>query len=283
MGMLDSMGDRMSPEGGPVFHCTMDDFGTCDKDGVRGFAGYVASKECWDNFNFHWDLVLKQFDLEYLHTAEFLKRMSSGLIGTDAKPRDDEDDYNILRPFLKVVREEIFNPGGFGVIVVTECAAYDALTDQEKLWVRPPGRNSFEMLIAGVCQRLSPQLGRHNPIAFQVDESDKADHLLTILKTYIVLKKQNPLYKKSLGGITFADDKMLRSLQAADMLGNLALKAWRRQKADEVWPKSAILAITNDGKTSPYARSYDKDRLKLIAATRKARGAKIPLLSDFDI
>jgi hypothetical protein len=38
MGMLDLMRDGEKIGDSAVFHCSMDDFGTCENDGVRGFA-----------------------------------------------------------------------------------------------------------------------------------------------------------------------------------------------------------------------------------------------------
>lgn len=222
-----------------VFHCSMDDFGTCENDGVRGFAGYVASKECWDNFNAAWDAPLNYVGSESLHTARYLNDFP--LIGD--KPKSDEDVYRILEPFLNVVRREILWRGGFGVIVLTECLGYEPLSNKEKIWLHPPERHSLEMLIGAVCQKVSPVLGRHNPIAFQIDETDSPDNAMAVLECYTILKKQNDLYRKSLGGICFADDTMLRPLQAADMLGNLALKGWRRHKIDKAWPIALVQAI----------------------------------------
>ena len=166
--ILDLIGDTKR-EGDDVYHCSMDDFGTCEQDGIRGFAGYVAEKDCWNNFNTRWQEVLDERGLEYLHTAKYLNKFP--LFGD--QPLSDEDTYRILEPFLKVVRGEILERGGFGIIVFTECAGYDALKNAEKIWIRPPARNSFEMFIGYACKIVSPVLGRHNPIAFQIDETDR--------------------------------------------------------------------------------------------------------------
>jgi len=54
---------------------------------------------------------------------------------------------------------------------------------------------------------------------------------------------------------------MLRPLQAADMLGNLALKGWRRHKADKAWPIALAQVITKDENTAPFQvpASIDRD------------------------
>jgi hypothetical protein len=279
MDMLELIRDGGKVGESLVFHCSMDDFGTCENDGVRGFAGYVASKECWDRFNSRWDEALNVYGQEYLHTARFLNQFP--LIGD--KPKSDEDDYRILEPFLQVVRGEILQRGGFGVIVITECSGYESLSNKEKIWIRPPARHSLEMLIGAVCQKVSPVLGRHNPIAFQIDETDSPDNAMEVLESYTILKKQSDLYRKSLGGICFADDTMLRALQAADMLGNLALKGWRRHKIDKGWPVALVQAIAKNDKDQPFARAYDESMLRGVANVRKMRHQKAMLQSDLDI
>src|ERR1700683_146854 len=179
MGMLDLIRDGEKRGESTVFHCSMDDFGTCAQDDIRGFAGYVANDECWRKFNNGWQQVLDSLGLEFLHTAQYLHDFP--LIGP--QPLSDEDVYRILEPFLRVARGEILERGGFGVIVLTECSGYESLSNEEKIWIRPPARNSLEMLIGAVCKQVSPVLGRHNPIAFQIDETDSPDNAMEVLES----------------------------------------------------------------------------------------------------
>lgn len=276
---MDVLGLIAMPSGDQrVYHATFDDFGTRKLDGIRGFAGYVATDQQWRDFNSHWQAVLDEKQIGFLHTAEYLN--SFPLIGN--LPKTDEDDYLILSPFINAVRTHIINPGGFGIIIVTECAGYDAMSKSERAWVREPFLNSFEGFIGVTCLQVSPSLGRHNPIAFQVDESDVADTTVALLRTYTTLKKQNELYRKSLGGICFVDDKMHRPAQAADMLANLALKGWKRQKQDKVWPIGLRNAIARDERTPLLALSYDEVILKGMAEHRRQRAQKDMRLSDFE-
>lgn len=277
---MDVLGLMALPSDGDkcMYHATFDDFGTCELDGIRGFAGYVATDQQWRDFNRHWDGALAEIQMDFLHTAEYLNTFT--LIGD--KPKTDEDDYLILSPFINVVRTHIINPGGFGVIIVTECAGYDALSKGEKAYIRKPLINSFESFIGIICSQVSPSLGRHNPIAFQVDETDVAETTVDLLRTFIALKKQNDLYRKSLGGICFVDDKMHRPAQAADMLANLALKGWRKHKQNQVWPIGLRNAIARDDHTPLLALSYDEMILKGMAESRKQRAQKGIHLSEFE-
>jgi hypothetical protein len=158
-----------------------------------------------------------------------------------------------------------------------------ALSNEEKMWIRPPARNSLEMLIGAVCKLVSPVLGRHNPIAFQIDETDSPDNAMEVLESYTILKKQSDLYRRSLGGICFADDTMLRPLQAADMLGNLALKGWRRHKEDKFWPVALEQAIAKDKNAVPFTRAYDETILRYVVNVRRMQHRKAMQLSDLDL
>ena len=279
MGMLGLIKEGEKVGESAVFHCSMDDFGTCENDGVRGFAGYVATDECWKGFNASWQAVLDYLGLESLHTARYLNQFP--LIGD--KPKSEEDDYRILELFLQAVRGEILERGRFGVIVLTECSGYESLNNEEKIWIRPPARHSLEMLIGTVCKQVSPVLGRHNPIAFQIDETDSPDNAMEVLESYTILKKQNDHYRRSLGGICFADDTMLRPLQAADMLGNLALKGWRRHKIDKAWPIALERAIAKNAEALPFVHAYDESLLRGVANARRMRHQKAMRQSDLDV
>jgi len=102
-----------------------------------------------------------------------------------------------------------------------------------------------------VCGEVSQVLSWANPIAFEIDETDVPKNAGELLQSFVTLKKQNDVYRESLGALCFVDDKMLRALQAADLLGNLSVKAWRSQKANTAWPKSLDLAIALDVTVPP--------------------------------
>jgi hypothetical protein len=276
MGMLDSMDDKMSPEGRLVFHCTLDDIGTCEADGVRGCVGYVGQKAQWDRFNSQWDTVLNGFGLDYLHTSKFLH--DTNLIGPS---KNEGDDLLILEPFINVARRHLLDQNGFGIVVITDCAGYKALTDTEKKVIRPPLRHSFEILIGAACREISPDLSRANPIAFEVDETDVPKTALELLESFIYLKKQNEQYRASLGALCFVDDKMLRAAQAADMLGNLALKGWRNRQTTGHWPPALRAAVSRtDGTLAVKAIIHDGGTLKRIAANRIRYKTKITSISE---
>lgn len=152
--------------------------------------GYVAPKAQWDSFNWKWEQALRSRSLDYLHTSHYLESLKL------YRDSPDVDVYKALEPFIAVIQSEIINSAGFGVCAITECAAWDALSNDEKKWIRAPELNSFETAIGFACIRVGPYLSRSNPIAIQMDESVNAAELY---ERYRILKQQNQTYRESLG------------------------------------------------------------------------------------
>jgi len=252
-----------------VYHFSADDVGTCRKDGISAVVGYVASKQQWDYFNGCWQRELDKAGIPFLHTSKHLSTFP--LIG--GSPTDD-DVYNILKPFIEVVQNVIFRPPanvsrpGFGVCVITPCGAYDQLTLDEKRYIREPELNSFEMAVGLSCFNLKNDLSDANPIAVQMDESEE---IARFCSRYLALKRENETLRKYLGAICFADDEKHRPIQAADMLGNLTLRAWRNHLAGKDDPLAfRCLVFPDEGQASPLARLIcDAEKLRTWAKMRK--------------
>jgi hypothetical protein len=222
---------------------------------------------------------LDNFGLDHLHTTKFLH--STNII---EKVRTDEDDYKILAPFIRVVQQQLLDPAeGFAVTVLTDCEAYNQLTNEEKRVIRPPLRHSFEIMIGSVCKIVSPVLSRANPIAFEVDETDVPKAASDLLESFIYLKKQSDLYRKSLGGLCFVDDKMLRAAQAADLLGNIVLKGWRKKTVDDYYsPSMRALLSRSDGTQRSIFLWQDQAALRKIAAQRIDNHRKFTNVSELE-
>lgn len=116
---------------------------------------------------------------------------------------------------------------------------------------------------------MSPQ----NPIAIQFDESSDACRLYGCYKK---AKEINPTFREHLGAIAFVDDKKHPPVQAADMLGNLALKAWRRGLGGlEAPPAFDDLVIQTEGIRNCDFLIYREPELKALAAHRMAVHSRI--------
>lgn len=269
MGMLDDCGQPR--ERRPMVHATFDDVGTREKDGMSAVVGYVAYRETWHKFNFRWRVTLAQLNMPYLHTSTYLHGFP--LIGGDGMT--DDDVHRILLPFTSAIREQLIDDGAFGVSVVTEWDGYEGLTDKEKKFIRPPDIHSFEMAISLAYRNMSNAFDVDNCMAIQMDESHDVPKLY---KSYEVFKSKNPVVRNYLGAICFCDDKLHAPIQAADLLGNLLLKAWRSYKLDGSWPKAFRELAIPDGRPNVVQVVYDYSSLKNLAAKRMAETDRMAIL-----
>ncbi len=147
--MLNGSDSRMITQ----IHATLDDVGNCKKDGMSAVAGYVAYSEDWKKFNWRWGMSLQQLGEDYLHTTHYLRRF-----WLSDKAITDDDICLILAPFIAAVQDTLLSGGAVPICVITECEAYERLTDIEKKYIRPPDEHSFEVAVMLSCRAI-----RHPP------------------------------------------------------------------------------------------------------------------------
>lgn len=256
-----------------MMHASLDDVGQRKEDGMCAVVGYAANRERWARFNLRWMAILGSHGLTYLHTSEYLNLIPN----VDGRPLSDADIVNTLQPFTNVINEEITNGNtndGFGICVVTECAAYDALTNEEKTVIKKPEVHSFEMAVSLAANQVKDDLRGGSLMALQFDETKDAAKLYN---SYKWLKEKNDTLREHLSGICFVDDKKHPPAQAADMLGNLTLKAWRRWKGGKDTPPAFRNLAFPDGieNKNVLVRIYNTEKLKSLATLRLERKASI--------
>jgi hypothetical protein len=250
-------------------HATLDDVGNCKKDGISAVVGYVAYREAWNKFNWRWMMTLEQLKRPFLHTAEYLNQfpLADGRI-------TGEDICLILAPFIEAVKGTLLAEGAVPICVITECAAYDQLTAQEKKYIRPPEENSFEIAVAVACRVLRNPLNISDSIAIQMDESVNAPRLYS---RYEAMKRENDELKSHLGAICFCDDRRHPPVQAADMLGNVVLKSFRKFESGGDMPRALRELTFVDGQSRLRIWRYDLDNLHRLAQLRLQRAARMEM------
>lgn len=252
-------------------HATLDDVGTCGKDGMCAAAGYVAYSSAWKDFNWRWMMTLGQLGLSHLHTARYLNEFP--LVGRSG-PLGDEDICMILAPFIGAVKDSLLANGAFPICVITECAAYDALTPQQKKYIRPPEEHSFECAVGLACFCLNNQLNISDRIAIQMDESANAPRLYS---RYHALKRENQAMKDHLTALCFCDDHGHPPVQAADMLANVVLKTWRTVTANGDVSRAFRELTMTQGAPRMRILHYDAARLSAFANKRIAAKNRMEL------
>jgi hypothetical protein len=242
-------------------HSTLDDVGNCGKDGMSAVVGYVAYRDAWNKFNWRWLITLEQLKRPYLHTAHYLNEFP--LLG--GKGIDDEAICLILAPFIEAVKATLLAEGAIPVCVITDCDAYDQLTAKEKKFVRPPEENSFEMAIRLSCEALGHKFNISDAVAIQMDESRNAPCLYA---RYEAMKRENEFMKNHLSALCFCDDKRHPPVQAADMLGNVLLKSWRKADSGGELPRAFRELTVVNGAPKTKMLHFDQQNLRALAQRR---------------
>jgi len=261
-GILDMLGGTSS-KGVLVIqiHSTLDDVGTCGNDGMSAVVGYVAYSEAWKKFNGRWLFTLAQLHRDYLHTAKYLSEFP--LVG--GRGMTDDDICLILAPFIEAVKGALLAEGGIPVCVITDCDAYDQLSANEKKFIRPPEENSFEWAIKLSCEALEHKFNLSDAVSIQMDESANAPRLYSC---YEAMKRESEFMKQHLGALCFCDDRRHPPVQAADMLGNVLLKSWRKAASGGELPRAFRELTFSDGAPKTKMLHFNVRNLRALAQRR---------------
>jgi hypothetical protein len=245
----------------------LDDVGTCGKDGMSAVVGYVAFSEDWRKFNSRWLLTLAQLQMKYLHTAKYLNEFP--VVGGKL---DDEVICLILAPFIEAVKHTLLEGGAIPICVITDCDAYEKLSEKEKKFVRPPEENSFEIALLHSRHSLKSDMLIEDAISVQMDESSNVPRLY---QRYQWMKQQRDDLRENMGAICFLDDKRHPPVQAADMLGNILLKTWRIAESGVKLPQSLRELTFWNGKPRLQIVHFDAHNLRVLAKKRMDSGDKL--------
>lgn len=271
-GLLDMLGAGMSGQPEIVqLHATLDDVGSCGKDGISAVAGYVAYSSDWKKFSWRWMMSLGQLNRSYLHTSKYLNEFP--LVGRNG-PLDDEDICVILAPFIETVKDALLGNGGVPICVITECDAYDKLTREQKKFVRPPEEHSFEIALSLAASCLKSEMNISDRIAVQMDESANAPKLYS---RYEAMKRECSVMKSHLTALCFCDDQGHPPVQAADMLANVVLKTWRDIVSGGNGSRAFRELTTTQGIPRMRLSYYDAARLSAFADKRMTGKGRMDL------
>lgn len=193
-------------------HVFIDDSNTFSKNGFMCLAGLMADDESWEVFCERWHTLLNKFNLDIMHTSDFL--------AGQGEYRDInlsyEDRIDILREFLDVIREET----QCGVFCAIHAHEYrDVLSHTKKklkaeeFLFRRIMRRSFDYMI---------ETKSVESIGVWLDDSNVTSS--RFLSIWTSTKKNWQFSRTMLASIAFGDDRALPQLQAADVLANVLVR-----------------------------------------------------------
>jgi hypothetical protein len=247
-----------------VMHLIIDD--SAPGDGSHQFlVGLVASDSGWESLAEKWSAGLQALDLPFLHTSDFLS--GTGDHRTWNKQSSETDRIAVIRRFGEIIPHHVMA----GIIIGVDAWAFDQIFLQDKKKISCP-MFAFDRLLSYAIDSMQ-KAGVDEPISLLVDDSSHA------MKFYGLWRKAREIHsfaRKYLCSITFADDKKIVPLQAADLVAAIVLR--EHQRRDAAWransPYKGILPLHPNGGYNVHSERWERDDIvKHAAMIREAAKA----------
>ena len=217
-------------------HAYFDDAKTYGRSDITLLAGYVADNPEWDVLAREWNILLNKHRIKRLHTADFLTAKSSEY----AEYADDKCSHqrrvDILREFFVPIRKHIL----CAFIVAVDILAYRFVFESVRKKLSP---DMFCFI------RLMNLIMRHMemwtdpfPLNLVFDDSPRSKRFHEL---YRVRKSNDPAFDAGVASITFADDRLVPAVQAADLLACVMSKETHKPIANWM-DDSPFVDILND-------------------------------------
>lgn len=206
-----------------TFTCFLDDSKDRSQEVAVVSAGFVGTKDDWEQLRSSWKATLKKHGLEYFKSSEYY-----GLSGQFAKFRSAEypcpkgrEAAQQMRSELQAVLGNHPRIRGLGVLIV--------INDFHRVMSRPEARgiippNPYHIAFNSVLDRTVKNVvswSKHGVVAFV---HDSGPDYASLRSSYEEFKKRNPNRARRIAGFSPMDDKEHPELQAADMMANYAMQ-----------------------------------------------------------
>lgn len=215
-------------------HAFFDDSGDFGGGGFFCLAGYIANVERWNAFSQEWWALLEKTGADHLHTSDFLagKGDFAGL------QLDYSQRVQAIRDFGIVIRKHVYS--GFAVGV--DGAAY-----RETLSDLPKKVSAEEFCFERLLSRIHGAIGAWDAESefFECTFDDSEKTAQKFLSIWQRIKRHKRVSSRMLTAISFADDKFVLPLQAADLLA-CALTQEVRKGENKFGPDSPFHHLMQD-------------------------------------
>jgi hypothetical protein len=190
-------------------------FDESESANILTLGGFIADVRRWERFHKEWKKVLAEFHIPYFHMKEFAH--SRGIFeGWKDDPRRDV----LMKRIVWTIKSHVSH--GFAVMVDTE--EYD----QRFKDLIFPGKSPYFLChysCYGLLMKHCKKFGIKDGIAVVFDETVHSQRIA--LGIYGAYKRMPDWGNAYLSSLTFADDKVLSPLQAADVFAYEANKYHR--------------------------------------------------------
>jgi hypothetical protein len=208
--------------------------------------GYISDDMGWESLANEWRILLKKHKLPFMHTSDFL----AGEADYRNLKWPVEKRYEVLEEFIGVIRKHTLVGIGVGI----DSASYRELTRD----VQKPKKAHvfcFERIMRKVKDRLE-KWEDNDPVAMVFD--DVESYAMQCYSAFCKIKRAHPALKSTFTAISFADDKFVLPLQAADVLSCAINK--ERTFGSKAWSEnySRFRSLLKDGDPA-YGKVYDSE------------------------
>jgi hypothetical protein len=207
------MGSRFSPQTFMgILHSFFDESGKFQDHQIVAFCGFGASPSQLKDFDAQWENQLRRTGLEVLHWVKarrYGKRLSPKIGEQSLKERMSE-----LKPFADCINDHL----GIGVATAFEVKGYTSFAPKSKKLLGGSD-NPFYVQFLRTITLLLDFAKAEESVTITCDEDEET--AWNCYQLFKRVKKIDPLARRRLGAVTFADDVHFPALQAADMLSFL--------------------------------------------------------------
>jgi hypothetical protein len=239
-----------------VAHAFFDDSKSFGKRGFVCLAGYLSDDFGWDSFHRDWSAITARHNLKFLHTSNFLS--ARGEYEEEWKDTSYIDRVTIVQELIKVIQQHVI----CGISVGIDGAAFRRVFADEKKKPPPEEFCFYRAMKLSVERCLIPNWQGMLPLSLVFDDSE---HSMKFYSAYRAVRMRAVEVREAVCSISFADDRFVGALHAADLLACATVREHRRDdKAwDEESPFRGLLQATDLIHGKLYEQEYwDEDEIR---------------------
>lgn len=196
-----------------MFQAYFDESGKHVNEPIVTFCGVASPLSHFQNFDDEWNGILRRYDLPLLTMKKALR--TSRPLSSVIRAESQSDRIEHLKPFADCIRDYL----ELGIAIALDVKGFKALPSHMKNAFAGGGDNphfmAFLQGLAGIKLYVKPE--DHVGVICDDDE----ETAINCFRFYRRVRYIDPVAKKNLVAISFAEDAEFPALQAADFISSL--------------------------------------------------------------
>jgi hypothetical protein len=161
-----------------------------------------------------------------------------------------EDRLTIVREFIQVIQRHVL----YGVTVGIDAVAFREVFAEERKKPPPEEFCFYRVMRRAVERCLIPAWQGMLPLSLIFDDSE---HSMRFYSAYRAVRSRNVEVREAVCSITFADDRFIGALHAADLLACATVREQRR--GDKAWDEHSPFRGLVQATTPVYGKLYEQE------------------------